>query len=92
MDYLNHLGVEKFPEENARQIFAQMARGVQEIHNQGIVHCDLKHMNIFVTEMSSETPKIKIGDFGLACKLEKDECMITRSGTIGFMAPEVVLE
>ena len=56
MDYLNHLGVEKLPEEKARQIFTQMARGVQEIHNQGIVHCDLKHMNIFVTEMTSETP------------------------------------
>ena len=50
-----------------------MAEGVQEIHSQGLVHCDLKHMNIFVTDLSETIPQIKIGDFGYACKLKSDE-------------------
>ena len=48
-------------------------------------------MNIFVSDMS-EAPEIKIGDFGLACKLAKDEFIVTRAGTQGFMAPEIVLK
>ena len=31
-----------------------------------------------------------IGDFGLSCKLDEDESINKRAGTIGFMAPEVV--
>ena len=46
-------------------------------------------MNIFLSDQS-ESPKIKIGDFGLACKLGDDECIKKMAGTIGFMAPEVV--
>ena len=48
-------------------------------------------MNIFVADLNSDNPEIKIGDFGLACKLERDEYIITRAGTVGFMAPEIVL-
>ena len=49
----------------------------------------MKHLNIFLSD-NSVTPKVKIGDFGLACKLEKDECIRKMAGTIGFMAPEVI--
>lgn len=47
-------------------------------------------MNIFLSDASAESPKVKIGDFGLACKLGEDECIKKMAGTIGFMAPEVV--
>ena len=49
----------------------------------------MKHLNIFLSDMS-EKPSIKIGDFGLACKLGEDESIQKMAGTIGFMAPEVV--
>ena len=49
-------------------------------------------MNIFVTDIRSEAPEIKIGDFGLACKLEKNQRIVARAGTVGFMAPETVLK
>ena len=92
MNYLNNLDEGKLSEERVRHIFTQLASGVQEIHNQGIVHCDLKHKNIYVSNVRSENPEIKIGDFGLACKLDKDECIIARAGTMSFMAPEIVLK
>ena len=59
------------------------------IHGAGIVHRDLKHLNIFLSD-TSESPKVRIGDFGFACKLSPDECINKVAGTIGFMAPEVV--
>ena len=89
LGYLSALGVDRLPEERARQIVWQIALGLQEIHSNGIVHRDLKHLNIFLSDQS-ENPKIKIGDFGLACKLGEDECIKKMAGTIGFMAPEVV--
>lgn len=60
-----------------------------EIHKAGIVHRDLKHLNIFFSD-NSDSPNVKIGDFGLACSLQEDECIKKVAGTIGFMAPEVV--
>lgn len=46
------------------------------MHDNNIVHRDLKLMNVFV---SGETPDgrltVKIGDFGMALLLKKDQCM-----------------
>jgi len=46
-------------------------------------------LNIFLSDTTT-SPKVKIGDFGLACQLRQDECIKKVAGTIGFMAPEVV--
>ena len=46
-------------------------------------------MNVFLSDNSSR-PKVKIGDFGLACRLEEGQMIQKVAGTIGFMAPEVV--
>ena len=50
------------------------------MHRLGIFHRDLKLLNIFVTDLS-DFPKIKIGDLGLAVKLEKDEEIKQHCGT-----------
>lgn len=89
LSYLTALGVDRLPEDRAKMIVRQIAQGLSEIHQNGVVHRDLKHLNIFLSDQS-EAPKIKIGDFGLACKLGQDECIKKMAGTIGFMAPEVV--
>ena len=77
-------------EDRACHIFTQLAKGVRDMHRQGLVHRDLKLLNIFITDRS-DYPKVKIGDLGLACKLEEDECTTKKCGTTAFMPPEIIL-
>ena len=91
LNYLQAQQVDRLEEAHAFYIFSQIARGVHDIHHFNIVHRDLKHLNIFLSDTSS-TPKVRIGDFGMAAHLNDDECIKKVAGTIGFMAPEVVLD
>ena len=91
LSYLTERGVHRLPEEEAKQIFHQVVLGVRDMHVQQICHRDLKHLNVFLSNNSS-SPKVKIGDFGLSCHLNEGEQIIKRAGTIGFMAPEVVMD
>ena len=42
-------------EENARNIFTQMALGVQDMHRRGIVHGDLNNMNVLITDYNKDS-------------------------------------
>ena len=77
-------------EKTAKHIFTQLAHGLRDMHKVGLVHRDLKLMNIFMTD-SSPMPRVKIGDLGLACKLAQGEVIVKKAGTFAFMAPEVIL-
>ena len=60
---------------------------MKHIHDQKIIHRDLKLGNIFVDGKLN----VKIGDFGLATKLEFNrECKRTVCGTPNYIAPEVL--
>jgi len=50
-----------------------------------IIHRDIKDENIFYNEDGI----FKLGDFGIALKLSREEWMTSMSGTPHFMAPEV---
>lgn len=72
------------------EIFSAVADGLEYIHTQGLIHRDLKPDNILLT--SGKVPKI--GDFGLALKVE-DQSRITKSGmilgTFSYLSPEQIL-
>ena len=61
------------------------------MHDLQLMHRDLKLKNIFLSD-DSDLPRVKIGDLGLAVQLAPGEKINKKAGTIGFMAPEVVLE
>uniref|UniRef100_A0A8C2YVJ2 Serine/threonine-protein kinase PLK n=1 Tax=Cyclopterus lumpus TaxID=8103 RepID=A0A8C2YVJ2_CYCLU len=74
-------------EPEARYYMTQLLKGVQYLHNNRVIHRDLKLGNIFL----SDEMEVKIGDFGLATKIEFDgERKKTLCGTPNYIAPEVL--
>jgi meiosis-specific serine/threonine-protein kinase MEK1 len=55
-------------ERRSRHIVRQIAGGIRDMHSKGLVHRDLKLLNIFVCS-NSDLPKVKIGDFGMCCRI-----------------------
>jgi mitogen-activated protein kinase kinase kinase len=86
---LNKLG--KFEEPMAVLYIEQVLRGLSYLHEQGIVHRDIKSANILV----SQDGVIKLSDFGASKKIKsefvEDENEICKSlkGSPYWMAPEV---
>ncbi|MBN9419990.1 MAG: protein kinase [Candidatus Eremiobacteraeota bacterium] len=76
--------------QQSLELFASVSDGLEYIHQQGLVHRDLKPDNILLDD--NRVPKI--GDFGLALKLE-DQSRITQSGmilgTYSYLSPEQIL-
>ncbi|XP_037620896.1 serine/threonine-protein kinase PLK1 [Sebastes umbrosus] len=74
-------------EPEARYYMTQLLNGVQYLHNNRVIHRDLKLGNIFL----NDDMEVKIGDFGLATKIEFDgERKKTLCGTPNYIAPEVL--
>jgi eukaryotic-like serine/threonine-protein kinase len=63
--------------------FWEVARGLQELHNEHIIHCDLKPGNIL---LNSEEKGVKLIDFGQACPAGTKKERI--QGTPDYIAPE----
>ena len=72
------------PEDLIWSYFIQIARGLQALHSQKILHRDVKTANVL--RMSGEI--VKLGDLGVA-KLMKNNMTNTQIGTPHYMPPEV---
>jgi eukaryotic-like serine/threonine-protein kinase len=79
------------PIEELFRIAEQCLEGVAAAHEHGILHCDLKPENIIITPAGVA----KILDFGLACpaptQVTRDSSSLQHGGTLGYMAPEVLM-
>jgi len=75
-----------FPEQDVISWFLQIALALQYMHDEHILHRDLKTQNIFLTKQGI----IKLGDFGIAKVLEGTlEMAKTVIGTPYYMSPEL---
>uniref|UniRef100_A0A8C2F0Y2 Myosin light chain kinase, smooth muscle-like n=1 Tax=Cyprinus carpio TaxID=7962 RepID=A0A8C2F0Y2_CYPCA len=66
----------------------QILEGIQYMHQQNIIHLDLKPENIVCVDRTGI--QIKIIDFGLASKLDPNTPLKVMHGTPEFVAPEVI--
>ena len=62
---------------------------VAYIHEQDVIHRDLKPQNILVMD-KEDLSTIKIVDFGLSENYVFNDSELTQAGTLIYMAPEVV--
>jgi len=74
-------------EPETRYFMRQIVLACQYLHNNKIIHRDLKLGNLFL----NDDMELKIGDFGLATKVDfEGERKKTLCGTPNYIAPEVL--
>lgn len=83
---LRHYGPLTAPE--AVRVFEQAMRGVEHIHQMGVIHRDLKPSNIFITREGD----IKLMDFGIARILDNQDPSQNGAmvGTLLYISPEQI--
>ncbi|HEV2946587.1 MAG TPA: protein kinase, partial [Gemmataceae bacterium] len=88
-EYISRKG--QLDPEEASLVLTQAIRALAYLHQQQIVHRDVKPSNFLVTRKQN-WPVIKLTDLGLAREMGDDEIRLTRAGfmvgTIDYMAPE----
>lgn len=67
------------------KLWNDMAIGLSEMHATGVIHRDLKPANVFVHD-----GRLKIGDFGVAIAAEDATEGVDPSGTLSYLAPEII--
>ena len=90
--------VQRFgPQPAARVVYIlrQVCRSLDDAHNHGLIHRDIKPTNIFLCRMGNEYDYAKVLDFGLVKVLESNEPQMTgthaTTGTPSYMAPELAM-
>eukprot|EP00344_Euplotes_crassus_P003383 CAMPEP_0196995726 /NCGR_PEP_ID=MMETSP1380-20130617/1792_1 /TAXON_ID=5936 /ORGANISM="Euplotes crassus, Strain CT5" /LENGTH=706 /DNA_ID=CAMNT_0042411491 /DNA_START=310 /DNA_END=2430 /DNA_ORIENTATION=- len=77
------------PEDLACDFAHQIATAIFYLHSYGVAHRDLKPENIIVSD-DTESPEIKITDFGLSKIVGPKETSKEPFGTLSYAAPEIL--
>ncbi|TPX67887.1 hypothetical protein SpCBS45565_g03510 [Spizellomyces sp. 'palustris'] len=78
----------RFDVEKVREVARGLCRGLQYLHEKGIVHRDLKLQNILLDDKGV----VKICDFGFSSFLQQNAALTSVKGTPIYMAPELIRE
>ena len=81
----------RLSETETLAIVGQIASGLAEAHEQGVIHRDLKPQNIFLCKRRKGGDRVKIVDFGIS-KIQGSVSVLTAAfslvGTPYYMSPE----
>jgi serine/threonine-protein kinase len=86
------------PAARVIHLLTQACESLEEAHDKGLIHRDVKPANIYVCRCGNRYDFVKVLDFGLVAQLRapaQSDLRLTRPeqaiGTPDFMAPEVLL-
>ncbi|GAB3269061.1 hypothetical protein GCM10027456_55040 [Kineosporia babensis] len=77
-----------YPLAEALRVTAEVARGVAELHDAGVVHRDLKPSNVLVKSTRGGGERLLVADLGVAKSLAQGSGVTMSVGSAGYMAPE----
>mmetsp|Transcript_28030 Transcript_28030/g.63127 ORF Transcript_28030/g.63127 Transcript_28030/m.63127 type:complete len:463 (+) Transcript_28030:62-1450(+) len=83
------LEMRRFTEKDAAHVGKQMLCAIDYIHQKRIVHRDVKAENFLLSEPNIHS-KVKMIDFGMACKFEEGRYMSELCGSPHYVAPELI--
>lgn len=75
----------EFSQKDVIRLGVDICSALEVCESNCIVHRDIKPDNIFISRFG----EYKLGDFGIARKLEATQANLSRKGTLNYMAPEV---
>eukprot|EP00727_Mastigamoeba_balamuthi_P003210 m51a1_g12887 putative tpa: protein kinase superfamily protein (595) ;mRNA; r:512-3177 len=79
----------RLSERQAHLFMRQLAEGLRYLHQQGVVHRDLKPHNLLLSDRGASAV-LKIADFGFARVLNPEALADTVCGSPLYMAPEIL--
>ena len=93
LQLLNRDAARYFSYEQKTAILTQMLDGLEFLHNQGVIHRDLKPQNILIVRRQSGEYIPKITDFGISKKFDANRSTVysnslTGAGTLAYSSPE----
>jgi len=77
-----------YPLSATLSIFPQLCSAVSYAHSQGVIHRDLKPLNVLFRVLADGVEEVVLSDFGLAVDVDATHYTYARGGTLNYMAPE----
>lgn len=79
-----------YSERDAAKVFREVLQAVRFLHQQNVVHFDIKPENILLKDQRDDVSDIRLVDFGSAARVDGGPVVRRAYGTVAYSAPEML--